>query len=121
MEVLVVEDDATLRRALCKELEISGIDVESASDGKEGLKLALEHKPKLILLDLLMPEMDGHKVLEHLRKDTWGKDADVIVLSNTDDYDSVYKTMEKSVNDYFVKADTSIKKLASIVKQRIGK
>ena len=77
-KVLVVEDERTLRDALVKKLSKEEFTVLSAKDGKEGLDTALAEHPDLILLDILMPKMNGIEVLQKLREDEWGAKAKVI-------------------------------------------
>ena len=87
--ILVVEDEKILADTLKERLEQEGFDVSSAYDGEEGLKLALNQHPDLILLDLLLPKIDGITVLNKLNKDTWGSNAKVIILTNVNDPDNV--------------------------------
>src|SRR3990172_549880 len=82
--VLVVEDEKSVQQPLCEKLTGEGFTVYSAYDGKEGLKLALEKPPDVILLDILMPQLDGLTMLKELRKDPWGLIAIVIIFSNVD-------------------------------------
>lgn len=86
-KVLIVEDDASLRSAVEEKLSAVGYRVRIAIDGQEGLRVAIEEKPHLILLDLMLPKMDGLSLLKELRRDSWGQDVPVIVitvLSETD-------------------------------------
>ncbi|HSE56806.1 MAG TPA: response regulator [Candidatus Paceibacterota bacterium] len=80
--ILIVEDEKDIREALRDVLENNQYLVLEAKNGKEGVTAALEHHPDLILLDLLMPEMDGMAALTTIRSDVWGKDAPVIILTN---------------------------------------
>jgi len=80
--ILIIEDNLSLLRVLSDKLESEGYKILAAGDGKTGLETALAEHPDLITLDMMMPEMDGLTVLKELRKDPWGKDVKVIVLSN---------------------------------------
>lgn len=80
--VLIVEDDQILREMYHHKFEVNNFEVSTAEDGQEGLKKALDQKPDLLLLDLVMPKMDGIKVMEQLRNDPWGKAVPIIVLTN---------------------------------------
>lgn len=80
--ILVVEDDKSLRDAIVDILRLNDFLAVEAKNGKEGLALALEKHPDIILLDLLIPEMDGMSVLREIRKDTWGENVPVIILTN---------------------------------------
>jgi CheY-like chemotaxis protein len=82
-KVLVVEDDETMSKALHLVLEKAGFIVSEAKNGVSGLVVALQERPDLILLDILMPMMDGWEMLEQLRnKDDWGKCVPVVILTN---------------------------------------
>ncbi len=101
-----MEDEAPLLKALEEELgEGEEFKVLTAKDGKEGIDLALKERPHLILLDLLMPTMDGIAMLKQLRKDSWGKDVKVIILTNLQDREKVAEAVENRVYDYLVKSN----------------
>jgi DNA-binding response OmpR family regulator len=112
--ILVVDDEIDLREALMEALSAEGYTVSGAEDGQVGLTKALAEHPDLILLDLMMPVMDGHQVLHALREDPWGKDAHVVVLSAMDDVSNVALAHDARPLDYFIKAHMS---LDEIVKQ----
>jgi len=80
--ILVVEDEKSLREAIVDILKIKNFNPLEAKNGKEGVDLALEKHPDLILLDLLMPEMDGMTALKNIRQDSWGEKVPVIILTN---------------------------------------
>jgi CheY-like chemotaxis protein len=80
--ILVVEDEKSLREAIVDILKIKNFQTLEAKNGKEGVDLALGKHPDLILLDLIMPEMDGMTVLKNIRQDSWGKKVPVIILTN---------------------------------------
>jgi len=101
-------------QVLVEKLEGKGFTVIKASNGKEGLESALSNHPDLILLDIVMPVMDGMTMLEKLRLDNWGKRAKVILLTNLSDPSKVTKSREQGVHDYMIKSDW---KLDDIVKK----
>lgn len=121
-KVLVIEDEPALRRALVDKLSRSGFVAFAAKDGSEGLAMAMEKKPKLILLDLMLPKMDGMSVLGRLRADTWGKNVPVIILTNLMATDG-YKRLAKDYNvyDYVVKSDRTLEEVIEKVKEAIQK
>ncbi|HEX8932300.1 MAG TPA: response regulator [Patescibacteria group bacterium] len=80
--ILIVEDDQILLQMYKDKFQIGKFEVLTALDGEEGLHLALDRHPDLILLDLAMPRMDGMTVMRKLREDPWGKTAPVIILTN---------------------------------------
>ena len=118
-KVLVVEDDRVLRRVIVDNLKAEGFTVVEAEDGVAGLASAVAEHPDLILLDVVMPKMDGIAMLEKLREDHWGKDAQVIMLTNLSDADKVSFAAEKGVKDYLVKADWDITSIIQKVKDKI--
>lgn len=80
--ILVVEDEKSIRGAIVDILQIENYDTLEASNGKEGVETALSKHPDLILLDLIMPEMDGMTALKNIRQDSWGANVPVIILTN---------------------------------------
>src|SRR3989304_617137 len=80
--LLIIEDEMPLLKIMMEEFSNSNIKVMGAPNGKEGLELALSKHPDLIVLDLLMPKMNGITMLKKLREDEWGKNASVIILTN---------------------------------------
>ena len=112
--MLVVEDEHTMAQALFEKFISVGYNVLKAADGEEGLHIALERHPDIIILDLLMPKMDGILMLQKLRDDTWGSTAKVIVLTNLDDEKKIAQAFDLGVHDYYAKADST---LASIVER----
>jgi DNA-binding response OmpR family regulator len=118
--ILIVEDEAPLRNALCDKLTSEGFHVLPAKNGVEGLHVALQEHPDLILLDIVMPLMDGVMMLHKLRADTWGSGVHVIILTNLSDNDSVAKAMEQDVFEYIVKSNIKIEELVKRVKETLG-
>jgi len=108
-KILIVEDDKPILYSLAHKFElIKGIKTVCAEDGKQGLKLALKEKPDLILLDIILPKMDGITLLKQIRQDNWGKDVRVIILSNLSNPDREQEARELGVKDYIIKADWKI-------------
>lgn len=118
--VEIVEDEESMLRPMTDVLTAEGFNVLQARDGEEGLKKALDEKPDLILLDILMPRMDGLAMLQKLREDSWGKTAKVIVLSNLSDMDKVSKALEGGTYDYLMKTDWQISKVVEKIKKALG-
>jgi DNA-binding response OmpR family regulator len=117
--VEIVEDDVYLLSTLTRAFEAEGIKVLQAKDGKEGYDIAIKNQPDAILLDIVMPVMSGLEMLTKLRKDAWGKDAMVMVLSNLGDADTVRETNSKKVGAFFIKADWKLDAIISEVKKRL--
>lgn len=118
--VLIIEDDAPLRFALASKCALVGLGVLEALDGESGLQLALTKHPDLILLDLLLPVRDGMSLLTELRKDSWGRNAVVMILSNLSDTGTIAEGMEHHVFEYRVKSDVAIDEVVESMKTRLG-
>jgi len=119
-KILIVEDDMELLEVLTKKFEIEEeFTVFQAGDGRAGLELALKEHPELILLDIIMPIMDGMTMLRKLREDAWGKDTPVILLTNLSDESKVAEAIKHGAYDYLVKADWKIDDVVKKVRERL--
>ena len=118
-KVLVVEDDRILRRVVVDNLKADGFIAIEAEDGLAGLQMALSEHPDLMLVDVVMPKMDGISLLEKLREDAWGKTAQVIMLTNLSDTDKIAFAEKNGVSDYLVKADWDITSIIDKVKDKL--
>ena len=112
-KILIIEDEEALLNLLAEKFEEKSFTVEKAKNGVEGLTKALNSHPDVILLDLVMPGMDGITMLQKLRDDEWGKDAYVHVLTNKDDTSSISETMDLKISQYMVKSDWKINDLVN--------
>src|SRR3989338_8237730 len=120
-KVLIVEDETPLRNAVGDILSFEGFTVFQARNGQEGLDIALKEHPDLILLDLMMPVMDGLTMLGKLRQDPdWGKDASVILLTNINDPEKIAQATEAGTYDFLVKSDWNIEDVVKKIKARRG-
>ncbi len=117
IKILLVEDDSQMIRLYEQKLVKEGFEVEVAMNGSDGLEVALDTKPDLIILDLLMPKMDGEKMLESLREDDWGKMVPVIILTNVSEAKD--PNTESRAEEYVLKADMDIDDLIVKIKQHI--
>jgi CheY-like chemotaxis protein len=115
--ILIVEDDRILRRAAETTLKREGYRVVTAADGEEALTAARAEPPDLILLDLIMPRMQGFDVLRALKQDERTALIPVIVLSNLGQERDVRQAIETGAVAYFVKADVSLKGLVRRVQE----
>ncbi len=118
-KVLIIEDEQDLREALKTVISYENFETYSAADGEEGLRLALEVKPDLILLDLMMPKIDGLGVLRALREDPWGKNVRVIVMTALDDLEKVAEVVEFGGTEYIVKSNISLGAVVAKVKEKL--
>ena len=119
--ILVVEDEEPMQLVLRDVLKVEGYTVLEAKNGIEGLELALKEHPDLILLDILMPKMDGLEMLKNLRADEWGRKVPVIVLTNLSDNEDIAKAVEEDVFEYFVKTDIRIDEVLARIREKIGR
>ncbi|HYE22373.1 MAG TPA: response regulator [Verrucomicrobiae bacterium] len=105
-KILMVEDEASMREIVVHKLTTNGFEVKEAEDGKKGLDAFVKEKPDLILLDLMLPEMDGFEVLEKIRSNPDKKLADtpVIILSNLWSNEDIIRIKHLKVQAYMVKA-----------------
>lgn len=101
--VLIIEDEKDVRRILEYALKSDGFNVYSADNGQAGLKIAMEKKPDVILLDWVMPEMNGLKVLSKLRQDERTKDIIVLMLTAKNMMEDVETAIAHGADDYIPK------------------
>lgn len=111
--ILIIEDEKPLSHALKLKLTHEGYDVAIAENGEEGLKAATDETFDLILIDIIMPKMDGFTVLAKLKEE--GSTANVIVLSNLGQKEDVEKAKEFGVNTYMVKSNTPISRIVDAI------
>jgi DNA-binding response OmpR family regulator len=114
--ILIVEDESSLMLVLHDRLRDEGFRIFQAANGQEALDLALKEHPDLIMLDLLMPVMDGVTMLKELRKDEWGKEVKVLVLTNLSTDEKLDEVKEFGVEDYLVKSDWKIEDVVQKIK-----
>lgn len=119
-KILIIEDDKFLRELIVKKLTKENYDVSEAMDGEEGVKKAKEEKPDLILLDLILPGIDGFEVLARIKEDPALTPAPVIILSNLGQKEDVERGLELGAVDYLIKAHFTpgeiIEKIRAILK-----
>jgi DNA-binding response OmpR family regulator len=102
--ILLVEDDTFLSSMYKTKLEIEGYQVYAALNGESGLKMAQEKKPNLILLDIILPKMNGFEVLEKIKSDKNLKHIPVIMLTNLGQKEDIKKSFKLGANEYLIKA-----------------
>lgn len=119
--VLIVEDDEILLRALYILFHKDEYTIATATDGETAVKMAQRLKPDIILLDILLPKMDGFGVLKNLKSNPKLKDIPVIILSNLDDSGDIDRAKSLGAKDYFVKSNTNLELLAQKIKELVSK
>lgn len=119
-KVAIVEDDMAIAQMYRLKFEAEGYIVETAANGVLGLALAADMRPDIILLDLMMPQMNGDEVLRRLRKTEWGKHIKVVILTNMGEQEApdIIKTL--GVRRFIVKAEMTPRQVAEIVKSELA-
>jgi DNA-binding response OmpR family regulator len=102
-KILIIEDDPMIQKVYHDKLALEGYDVDLASDGEEGMNKALNSKPDLVLLDLVLPKINGFSVLSELRKNPKTQRTPIIILSNRGREDEIEKGLKLGADDYIVK------------------
>jgi len=105
-KILVVDDDVTLLEMYKERLELSGFDVKTATNGEEGIKLVGDFKPDLILLDIMMPRVNGFDVMESLKKNPDTADIPVLMLTALVQESSKQRAQETGAAGYIIKSET---------------
>jgi CheY-like chemotaxis protein len=118
-KILIVEDEDVLRKTLAEYLTDEKFNVLSAADGEEGLKLAEKEIPDLILLDIILPKVDGYEFLERMKKNEKTKDIPIILLTNLESAEDIQKAFEKGATTYLVKSDYKLEDIAKKIKNTL--
>ena len=119
--VLIIEDDGFLASIYAQKLEVEGFDVSFATNGEDGLKLAQKDKPDLVLLDLLMPKMNGFEVLEAMKADASLAPIPVLVLTNLGQREDVERCIKLGAAGYVIKAHSLPEETVNRIKEILGK
>ena len=119
-KIAIIEDDAVINQMYRMKLEADGFDVRMASDGERGVALVEDFRPDIILLDIQMPNMSGDQALAEIRKQPWGADIPVLILTNLGEEEAPDILKELNVSSYIVKADYTPKQVVARVKQTLG-
>lgn len=101
--ILIVEDDENIQELISYNLEKEGWDVECHSDGQQGLKAALESRPDLILLDIMLPELDGLSVCREIKRDQQASQIPIIMLTAKGEEADIVVGLEMGADDYITK------------------
>lgn len=114
--ILVVEDEKSLREAIVETLTLRGFLCLEARNGNEGVNLAFLRHPDLILLDLIMPTMDGSTALQMIRDNSWGATVPIIILTNLSETNGhlTNSAIDHTLTHHFIKSD---KKIHDIVRK----
>jgi len=115
-KILIIEDDKFLRELISQKLLKEGYDIAEAVDGEKGVKSVKDEKPDLILLDLILPGMDGFEVLVKIKEDSEIAQIPVIILSNLGQKDDIEKGLKMGAVDYLIKAHFTPGEIISKIK-----
>jgi two-component system alkaline phosphatase synthesis response regulator PhoP len=115
--ILIVEDEEILSKNLAEHFFQAGYQALVARNGVEALKLAKENKPAVILLDIILPEMDGLDVLATLKSDMKLQAIPIIVMSNLEQGEEIKEALKLGATDYLVKSQHSMAEIADIIKK----
>lgn len=119
-KIAIVEDDLAISQMYRMKFEAEGYTVQTADNGKVGFDLIKNFSPDIVLLDLMMPEMNGDELLEKIRKEDWGKDVKVIILTNLGQEEAPDVLKSLGVHSFIVKAEMTPKQVAEHVKQALA-
>lgn len=119
--LLLIEDDAATRELLAQEFKSAGIETVVAKDAREGLEKFRETKPDIIVLDIVLPDLNGFEFLRNIRKEPGGAEMKVVILSNVAEHRDVEEAKELGALDYLVKTDFSLPQVVEKVESILRK
>ena len=119
-KILVVEDSPYLAESLSDMLSIKGHEAIIAPTGREGVTMAIEQQPDLILLDIRLPDIDGYEVYRRIRENDWGKDAKIVVLTASESTENISKNIDLPKDDVLFKPDWSVVDLLAKIEEKMS-
>ena len=117
--LLIIEDDVFLAKMMARMLEAEGIECTLAGNGREGLRRATSLRPRLIILDIILPDLDGFAVLSKLKANAATKRIPVLIVSNLGQEEDIQQGLSLGAQDYIVKSDLSLDDVVAKVKQHL--
>ena len=120
-KILFIEDESSLQKALGDILRENNYEVISALDGEIGLRLAKSEKPDLILLDIILPKMNGIEVLKALKENPETKNISVVILTNLENMEDVNKAIELGAVAYLIKAQYTMEEVIDKIEKALRK
>jgi CheY-like chemotaxis protein len=120
-KVLIVEDDPFIADVYVLKLESEGYNVETAEDGLKGLEALKKKRFDVVLLDILMPNMDGFKVLEQIKKNPSMSQVPVIILTNLSQKKDIQKGIELGASDYIIKTKFTPTEVVKTISKVLGR
>lgn len=119
-KILVVDDEVPLVKAIVRKLKDANFATDCAYDGEDALLKVRENKPDLILLDIVMPKLDGISVIKKLKEQQEIKDIPVIVLSNLYDDKKIQELLKTNNTEYLIKVEHSLNNIVKYVKEKLN-
>jgi CheY-like chemotaxis protein len=120
-KLLIIEDDLFIRELYQKHLEMAGYTVDTAVDGQEGKEKIFANPYDMILLDIMLPRMNGLDVLKQVKEDSTHKDVPVIILSNLGQDSVVSRGLALGAISYIIKSDITPAEMVKLIQEQIGK
>jgi len=119
-KIAIIEDDIAIVQMYRMKFEAEGYEVATAANGEQGLELIQQFQPNVVLLDLMMPVMDGLEMLVKMRQQSWGQKLPIIILTNMGESEAPQKIHELGVKNFIVKAEMTPKQVAEKVKELLS-
>lgn len=119
-KIAIIEDDPVISQMYRMKFETDGFEVQLANNGVRGVEMVKQFTPDIILMDLQMPEMDGATALGLIRKNDWGKDIPVIILTNLGEEEAPKGIRALGIHSYIVKAELTPRQVVQRVKQALN-
>lgn len=117
--VLVVEDSPYLAESLQDMLEMRGFNALIAPNGRDGVAMAIEHKPDLILLDIRLPDISGYEVYKLIRENAWGRTANIVVLTASESTENIAKNIDLPAENVLFKPEWGVKELLAYIEKKL--
>jgi len=114
-KILIVDDDTELAKMCNSAFLFSGYKTELAFDGKEGFEKSLDFKPDIVLSDIMMPKIDGLKLLEKMKKDKRTKDVKVVLMTKLKDEENIKNAKMLGAEMVIIKKDHSVTEIVSLI------
>lgn len=119
-KIAIVEDDLAISQMYRLKFEAEGYEVAVAENGQVGLEVIEDFRPDVVLLDMMMPQMNGDEVLKNVRGQEWGQEMPVLILTNMGKEEASKSLSGLNVHSYIVKAEMTPKQVAERVKEVLG-
>lgn len=119
-KILIVEDDPALMRSLRDVFSMENFEIVTAGDGESALEIIMQDSIDLVLLDIILPKMDGMTLLKKVRADVRFYALPIIMLTNKDDMETIGQSVEGGVQDFLVKHEWKLEAIVARAKERLG-